>query len=74
VIRGELKTFGLLPGAGRGLRSDRKVEALLEGNPELENVLEPVDPVVATSVRDQERSALAMHVGPELSWVLARSW
>ena len=28
MIRGVLKTFGLLPGAGRGLRFDRKVEAL----------------------------------------------
>jgi hypothetical protein len=33
MIRGVLKTFGLLPGAGRGLRFDRKVEALLEGVP-----------------------------------------
>src|SRR3954466_6445350 len=30
MIRGVLKTFGLLPGTGRGLRFDRKVEALLE--------------------------------------------
>ena len=35
MIRGVLKTFGLLPGAGRGLRFDRKVEALLEGAPEI---------------------------------------
>ena len=34
-IRGTLKTFGLLPDAGRGLRFDRKVEALLEGAPEI---------------------------------------
>src|SRR4051812_49563493 len=34
MIRGVLKTFGLLPGAGRGLRFDRKVEALLEGAPQ----------------------------------------
>jgi transposase len=30
-IRGVLKTFGLLPGAMRGLPFDRKVEVLLEG-------------------------------------------
>ena len=34
MIRGVLKTFGLLPGAGRGLRFDRKVEVLVEGAPE----------------------------------------
>jgi transposase len=33
MIRGILKTFGLLPGTGRGLGFDRKVEALLEGAP-----------------------------------------
>src|SRR5215468_7677750 len=35
MIRGVLKTFGLLPGVGRGLRFDRKVEALLEGAREI---------------------------------------
>lgn len=29
MIRGVLKTFGLLPGAGRGVRFDRRVEELL---------------------------------------------
>lgn len=42
MIRGVLKTFGLLPGAGRGLRFDRKVEALLEGAPELEQIIRPL--------------------------------
>src|SRR4051794_19280708 len=42
MIRGVLKTFGLLPGAGRGLRFDRKVEALLEGAPEIALVVRPL--------------------------------
>ena len=42
MIRGVLKTFGLLPGAGRGLRFDRKVEALLEGTPDLEQIVRPL--------------------------------
>jgi transposase len=35
MIRGVLKTFGLLPGAGRGLRFDRKVEACSKAHPKL---------------------------------------
>src|ERR1041385_8654945 len=42
MIRGVLKTFGLLPGAGRGLRFDRKVETLLEGAPDIELVVRPL--------------------------------
>jgi len=42
MIRGVLKTFGLLPGAGRGLRFDRKIEALLDGAPELEQIVRPL--------------------------------
>ena len=42
MIRGVLKTFGLLPGAGRGLRFDRKVEALLESAPEIALVVRPL--------------------------------
>jgi transposase len=42
MIRGVLKTFGLLPGAGRGLRFDRKVEALLEGAPDIALVVRPL--------------------------------
>jgi transposase len=42
MIRGVLKTFGLLPGAGRGLRFDRKVEALLEGAPDLQQIVRPL--------------------------------
>jgi len=37
-----LKTFGLLPGAGRGLRFDRKVEALLKGTPDIAMVVRPL--------------------------------
>lgn len=42
MIRGVLKTFGLLPGAGRGLRFDRKVEALLEGAPDIGLIVHPL--------------------------------
>ena len=42
LIRGVLKTFGLLPGTGRGLRFDRMVEALLEGVPEIGLVVRPL--------------------------------
>jgi transposase len=42
MIRGVLKTFGLLPGAGRGLRFDRKVEALLDGAPEIALIVRPL--------------------------------
>jgi transposase len=37
-----MKTFGLLPGAGRGLRFDRKVEALLEGAIEIALIVRPL--------------------------------
>ena len=42
MIRGVLKTFGLLPGAGRGLRFDRQVEALLEDAPDLGLIVRPL--------------------------------
>jgi transposase len=42
MIRGVLKTFGLLPGAGRGLRFDRRVEALLESAPEIGLIVRPL--------------------------------
>ncbi len=42
MIPGVLKTFGLLPGAGRGLRFDRRVEALLEGAPEIGFIVRPL--------------------------------
>ncbi|MGI4792634.1 MAG: IS110 family transposase, partial [Janthinobacterium lividum] len=41
-IRGVLKTFGLLPGAMRGLPFDRRVEALLEGRPDVAPVVQPM--------------------------------
>ena len=41
MIRDVLKTFGLLPGASRALRFDRKVEALLEGVPEIALIVRP---------------------------------
>ena len=42
MIRGVLKTFGLLPGAGRGVRYDRRVEELLEGAPEIGLIVRPL--------------------------------
>src|SRR6195952_2678808 len=42
MIRGVLKTFGLLPGAGRGLRFDRRVEELIEGLPEVALIVRPL--------------------------------
>lgn len=41
-IRGVRKTFGLLTGAMRGLPFDRRVEALLEGRPEIAPVVQPM--------------------------------
>ena len=35
MVRGVLKTFGLLPAAGRGLCFDRHVEVPIEGEPEV---------------------------------------
>jgi transposase len=51
MIRGVLKTFGLLAGAGRGLRFDRKVEALLDGSPELEQIVRPFARRLAATAR-----------------------
>jgi transposase len=55
MIRGVLKTFGLLPGTGRGLRFDRKVEALLEGAPEIALI---VCPLLATWRQLREQIAI----------------
>jgi transposase len=41
-IRGVLKTFGLLPGAMRGLRFDRKVEVLLEDRSDVAPIVRPM--------------------------------
>lgn len=41
-IRGVLKTFGLLPGAVRGLPFDRRVEALLVDRPDLASIVSPM--------------------------------
>jgi transposase len=41
-IRGVLKTFGLLPGAMRGLPFDRRVEALLADRDDLAPVVRPM--------------------------------
>ena len=42
MIRGVLKTFGLLPGAGRGLRFDHRVEALLDDAPDIALIVRPL--------------------------------
>ncbi|WP_426000363.1 IS110 family transposase [Caulobacter sp. DWR1-3-2b1] len=42
MIRGVLKTFGMLPGSGRGLRFDRCVEALLAGQVEIAGIVRPL--------------------------------
>jgi transposase len=41
-IRGVLKTFGLLPGAMRGLTFDRKVEALLQDRSDVAPIIGPM--------------------------------
>jgi transposase len=41
-IRGVLKTFGLLPGAMRGLPFDRRIEALLTDRDDLASIVEPM--------------------------------
>jgi transposase len=41
-IRGVLKTFGLLPGAMRGLRFDRRVEVLLADRPDVAPIVQPM--------------------------------
>ena len=41
-IRGVLKTFGLLPGAMRGLPFDRKIEALLVGRSDVALIVRPM--------------------------------
>ena len=41
-IRGALKTFGLLPGAMRGLRFDRRVEALVADRPDVAAIVQPM--------------------------------
>ncbi len=41
-IRGILKTFGVLPGAVRGMRFDRRIEAHLVDRPDLEPIVAPL--------------------------------
>ena len=41
-IRGILKTFGLLPGAMRGLPFDRKVDVLVEGHSDVALIVRPM--------------------------------
>lgn len=41
-IRGVLKTFGLLPGGIRGMRFDRRVEALVADRPDIAPIVRPM--------------------------------
>lgn len=42
MVRGVFKTFGLLPGANRGLRFDRSVEAMIEDTPDVALIEQPL--------------------------------
>lgn len=42
MIRGILKTFGILPGSERGMRFDRRVEACVADTPELAVIVHPL--------------------------------
>jgi transposase len=42
MVRGVLKTFGLLPGADCGIRFDRRVEAMIEDVPEVGLIVRPL--------------------------------
>ena len=42
MIRGVLKTFGILPGANGGLRFDRRVEASTASTPEIAAIVDPL--------------------------------
>lgn len=42
MIRGVLKTFGMLPGSGRGQRFDRQVDTLIEGEPQVAMIVRPL--------------------------------
>lgn len=75
-IRGVLKTFGLLPGAMRGLRFDRRIEALVADQPEVAAIVQPMliawrqlreqiaafDKAVRTQVRHSSECRLLMSV------------
>jgi transposase len=55
-IRGVLKTFGLLPGAMRGLRFDRKVEVLLEDRSDVAPIVRPMLAAYRVTARQAARS------------------
>jgi transposase len=42
MIRGVLKTFGILPGSERGMRFDRRVERAMDGSPEVAAIVHPL--------------------------------
>jgi transposase len=42
MIRGVLKTFGILPGSDRGMRFDRRVEASIADAPEVAAIVHPL--------------------------------
>jgi hypothetical protein len=55
MMRGVLKTFGLLPGADRILRFDRRIEAMIEDTPEVALIVRPVPCHLAASPRADSR-------------------
>ena len=75
-IRGVLKTFGLLPGAVRGLPFDRRIEVLLDERPDLAPIIGPMlaawrqlrlqiavfDKAIRTIVRNSATCRLLMSV------------
>ena len=76
TMRGVLKTFGLLPGAVRGLPFDRRIEILLEDRPDLAPIIRPMlaawrqlreqiavfDKAIRAIVRDSATCRLLMSV------------
>lgn len=59
MVRGVLKTFGLLPGANRGLRFDRRVEALIADEPEVALIVQPLlTPGVSSGSRSRSSTKL----------------
>ena len=76
TMRGVLKTFGLLPGAVRGLPFDRRIEILLGDRPDLAPIIQPMlaawrqlrvqiavfDKAIRAIVRDSATCRLLMSV------------
>jgi transposase len=57
-IRGVLKMFGLLPGAMRGMRFDRRVEAPISDRPDVAPIVQPM----LSAWRELRKQISAIHV------------